>query len=73
MDDGIGLADIAQELVAQAFAFGGALYEAGNVHNLHRGGHDAVGVNQFCQLAEALIGHGDNTHVGLDGAEGEVG
>ncbi len=32
MDDGIDFADIAQELVAQTFAFGRAAYEAGDIH-----------------------------------------
>ena len=32
----VALADVAQELVAQSFAAGGPLHQAGNVHNLHR-------------------------------------
>ena len=34
-DDGGAFADIAEELVAQAFALAGALHEAGDVHEVH--------------------------------------
>ena len=32
MDDGVHLTDIGQELVSQALALGGALYEACDIH-----------------------------------------
>ena len=44
--DGFTLADVGQELVAQAGALGGALDDAGDVDKLHGGGHDAWGAGQ---------------------------
>ena len=35
--DGIGLADVGEELVAQAFTLGGARHQAGDVDELHGG------------------------------------
>ncbi len=45
VDDGVGLADVGQELVAQAFALGGAGDQAGDVDELDDGRLDA-----FCGL-----------------------
>ena len=73
VDDGIGLADISQELIAQAFALGCALHEARNIDNLHRGGDDAARMDEFGEPRQSLIGHGDDTDVGFYGAEGEIG
>ena len=72
VDDGIRLADVGQELVAQSLTLAGALHESCNVDNLHRGGHYAPRVHQLSELSEPLIGHGDDAHVGLDSTEGEV-
>ena len=36
LGDGLGLADVGEELVAQAFALGRALDDAGDVHEGHR-------------------------------------
>ncbi len=43
LGDGLGLADVGEELVAQAFALGRALHDAGDVHEGHRGGQQALG------------------------------
>ena len=51
----VRLADVGQELVAQAFALGGALDDAGDVHEGHRGGHDLFGVDQLGQYRQALV------------------
>ena len=72
VDDGVRLADVAQELVAQALAFRSALHQSGDVHNLDRCRHDAARMNQLGQAVQPLVGDGDDTHVGLYGAEGEV-
>ena len=72
MDDGISLADVGKELVAQSFTLAGTFYEAGDIHNLHGGGDDTSRVYQLGQLGESLVGYGDNTHVGFDCTEGEV-
>jgi hypothetical protein len=70
--DGVGGADVAEELVAEAFALGGAFDEAGDVDKLHRGGDEALGLDELGDLGEALVGHGDDAGVGVDGAEGVV-
>ena len=71
--DGVGLADVRQELVAQALALGGTLHKAGDVHELHRGRHDAARMHDVGELLETAVWHVDNAHVGLDGGKGVVG
>src|SRR5476649_155372 len=70
--DGVGFADVGQELVAQAFTFGGARHEAGDVDELHGGRQDALGVDDGCQGRQAWVRHGHDATVRFDGAEGEV-
>ena len=69
MHDGVGFADVGQELVAQAFALGGAGDQAGDVHELDDGRLDLLRLDDFGQLAEARIRHLDDADVRLDGAE----
>jgi hypothetical protein len=71
-DDGIGFADIGQELVAQAFAFRGAGDQAGDIDELDDRRLDALRLDDRRDLLQARIGHFDNADVGLDGAEGIV-
>ena len=73
VDDGVGLPDVGQELVAQALPLGGPLHQARDVHKLNdcRGG--LLGLIDLSQLVQPLIGDGDHAHVGVDGAEGVVG
>ena len=73
VNDGIGLADVTQELVTQAFASARALDQSCDINNLNRSGHNARRVHQFGELIEALIGYRNHSHVGFDGAEREVG
>ncbi len=70
--DGVGFADVGEELVAQAFAFRSTGHQACNVDEFHGGGQNAVGLDDFSQRIEARIGHGHDTAVRLDGAEREV-
>src|SRR5690554_146070 len=72
MGDGIGFADVGQKLVAQAFAFGGTLYQPGNVDKLHGGRQDPFRLDNFGQGIKARVGHGNDTAVGLNGAKGKV-
>ena len=67
--DRVGLADVGQELVAQAFALGGALDDAGDVHEGHRGRHDLLGVNQLGQHRQTIVRQRHDTGVRLDGGE----
>ncbi|MCY1535036.1 hypothetical protein D9M68_704240 [compost metagenome] len=72
VDDGVRLANVGEELVAQAFTRAGSGHQAGDVHELHDGRHDALGRDDLCELLQARIGHFHHAHVGLDGAEGVV-
>ena len=72
VDDGVRVADVAQELVAQALALRGALDQTRDVHDFDGRGHHALRMVDFGEPHEPLVGHGDHAHVGLDGAEGEV-
>ena len=73
MYDGVAVADVGEELVAEAFAFGGAANEAGDVDNLDGGGHHARRTLNLDEFGEAFVGDGDDADVGLDGAEWEIG
>ena len=73
VDDGVGLADVAEELVAQTLALAGALDESGDVYYLARGGHDASRVHYFGELGESFVGYCYHAYVRLDCTEGEVG
>ena len=68
--DRVGLADVREELVAEPFAFGGALHEAGDVDELHDRGH---GASSACTISassvEPRVGDLDHADVRLDGAE----
>ena len=51
--DGIGGADVAEELVAEAFALGRAFDEAGDIDELHGGGDEAFGMDEVGDLGRA--------------------
>ena len=70
--DGISLAYVGEELVSQPFALACALDKSGDVHYLDGRRDYPPRMYQLCQLGEALVGHGDDAHIGLDGAEWEV-
>ncbi len=72
MDDGVGLTDVSQEFVSQSLTTARTLDQTRNVHDLDGRGHDTCRVHQLGQLIQALIGHGDHAHIGLDGAERKV-
>ena len=71
--DGVRLADVRKELVAQTLALAGAGDQAGDVDELHRCRHDARRVVNGGQGVQPRVGHGDHAHVGLDGGERVVG
>ena len=69
LDDGVHLADVRQELIAEALALVGAANEARDVDEVDGRGDDPIGVNDGVERREPCIGHGDDADVGLDGAE----
>ena len=73
VDDGVAVANIGEELVAETLAFGGAFDETGDVDNLDGGGYDGGRAFNLDEFGEAFVGDGDDADVGFDGAEREVG
>ena len=73
MDDGVGAADVLQELVAKARALTGALHQAGDVHKLDDCRSFFVRLVHLRQLVQPCVRHSHHAHVGLDGAERIVG
>jgi len=73
VDDGIHVADVAQELVAESFSRTGAFDQAGNVDEFNGGGLDLLRLDDGGEPIHAGIGHLDDSHIGIDGAEGVVG
>ncbi len=73
MDDRVDLADVAEELVAQPLALGGAAHEAGDVDEGELGLDLLRRARDLLQLVEPRIGDRDIAHVRLDRAEGIVG
>ncbi len=73
VQDGVCLANIGQELVAQALPAGSPLHQAGNVHDFHGGGNGALGLANVREHLQALVRHIGGTHIGVDGAEREIG
>ena len=69
MGDCIGLADVGEELVAQAFALGRAGHQAGDIDELHHRRHHFFRFDDGGQRREPRIRHLDDADIGLDGAE----
>ena len=69
MGDGIDLADVGQELVAEAFTAGRAAHEAGDVHEGEARGDDLCRAGDACEPVEPVVRHRHVAHVRLDGAE----
>ena len=72
MQNGIHLADIGKELVAKTLAAARAADKTGNVHKFHHRRGDLLGIVHLRKAVKPCIGHGHDTHVGADGAEGIV-
>ena len=72
LNDGVHLADVAQELVAETLALAGSCDEAGDIDKLNRGGKDFFLLRNGGEFLQAVIGHVDDTDVRFDRAEREV-
>lgn len=64
---------LAKELVAQTLTFRRAAHQSRDIHEFQLRRNHGLGLGDFRQLVQARVGHGNAAHVGLDGAEGEVG
>ncbi len=73
VNDGVRIADVSEKFVAQAFSFRGSFDQSGNIDDFDGGRNYTFGIVYFGQLHQSLVGYGDDTYVGFDGAEREVG
>ena len=73
VSDRVDLADVRQELVAQALALRRATHQPGDVNERKRVGMIALRPCNRRQRCQARVGHADFADVRLDGAEGIVG
>ena len=73
LDDGVNLADVAEELVAEALARTGALDEAGDVDEFDGGRDELFGAGNLGEHFEAGIRDGDHPDIRVDRAKGIVG
>ena len=70
--DRVDLADVGEELVAEAFAFRCAAHQTGDIDEGQPGRNDLVAAGDPRQRVEPQVGNADVADVGLDGAEGIV-
>ena len=68
----VHLADVREELVAQAFALARAAHETSDVHQFDGGGGELFGVIDVGQVVQPRIRDAHHAHIGLDGAEGVI-
>ncbi len=73
LHDGVHLADVAEELVAQTLAAARAAHQSGDVHELDRRRDQLLRAGQLAQHPQPGIGHGDDADVRVNGAKGIVG
>ena len=71
--DGVGLADVREELVAEALPLARSGHQTRDVDELDRGGHDLRRMVDLGQRLQAVVGHRHDAHVGLDGGERVIG
>ena len=67
--DSIGVADVCQELIAQALALVCALDQASDVHKFNSCRHDTTRIDNLGQLLEPCVGHVNDAHVRVDGGK----
>ena len=73
VDNGVGLAYVGQELVAETLPLAGTFDKAGDVDNLNGCGHHGARLAHLDEARQTVVGHGDDAHIGLDCAEREIG
>mgnify|MGYP001377253430 CR=1 FL=1 len=72
LQNGVHLADVGEELVAQPLALAGPLDDARDVHEPERRGNDLLRRDVLRDDVHPLVGDGHDPDVGLDGGEGIV-
>ena len=73
VQDGVALADVGQELVAEALAAAGAAHQTGDVDDVDRGRDRALGLADLGKHLQALVRDVGGAEVGFDRAEREIG
>src|SRR5207302_2933860 len=71
-DHGVGLTDLAEELVPQSLAAAGTAHQAGDVGEGHRRGDHPGGTEDLRQPFEPVVGHRYDAGGGPDGGDGIV-
>ena len=72
VDDGVGLADVRQKLVAQALAGAGTGHQPAMSTNSTMARWTRSGLHDGGQRVKPRVRHFDHAHIGLDGAKGVV-
>ena len=67
--DGIGLADVFQELVSKAFTLRSPLNQTGDVRKFKSSVDNLLSWDQFLDPGQALVRHFDHAHVRFDGGK----
>lgn len=70
--DGLALADVGEELIAETLTLARASDEAGDVDKFDSGRDGLGGVIELGEVVEAGVRDGDDTDIGLDGGKGIV-
>jgi hypothetical protein len=73
LDDGVHFADVAEEFVAETFAFRRALHQPGDIHELDGGGNDDGGLRDPSQRRQPRVRHGHDADVRIDRAKRIIG
>src|SRR5688572_13784033 len=69
MGDGVGLADVGEELVAEAFALRGARHQTRDVDELDHGRYGLLRLFDAGDRVKARVGDRHDADIWLDGAE----
>lgn len=72
LDNGVGVADVREELVAEPFSLGGAFDKTCDVDETDGGRDDLFALGLVGEDLEAGVGEVDNADVRVDGAKGVV-
>ena len=67
--DGVGFTNVGEEFVAQAFALGCALDDAGDVDERHGCGQQPFGTKDVCKHLQSGVGQVYDTDVGFNCGE----
>ena len=72
MEDGVGLADVCKELVAESFSLAGTLHESCDIHDFHCCRNDSLRVAEAFQNFQTLVRNVCRTDVRLYCTERKV-